>query len=113
MTRDEILAQILTIFEKEFEIKDPRLDVNLGEAYDFDSIDALELLGEIEKMLGSELTRQEKRTPWKSGTSIRSVTTWNGWPEAEDSEGAPNGKPRGHYGRIGHKPDRAYPRRDH
>jgi len=69
MTRDEILAQILTIFETEFEIKDPRLDVNLGEAYDFDSIDALELLGEIEKMLGSELTRQEK----KDAMEIRNI----------------------------------------
>lgn len=69
MTRDEILAQILTIFETEFEIKAPRLDVNLGEAYDFDSIDALELLGEIEKMLGSELTRQEK----KDAMEIRNI----------------------------------------
>lgn len=69
MTRDEILAKILTIFEKEFEIKDPALDVNLGEAYDFDSIDALELLGEIEKMLGSELARQEK----KDAMEIRNI----------------------------------------
>jgi acyl carrier protein len=69
MTRDDILAKILTIFEREFEIKDPQLDVNLGEAYEFDSIDALELLGEIEKMLGSELTRQEK----KDAMEIRNI----------------------------------------
>jgi len=60
MTRDEIKTNILRIFETEFEISHPGLDDNLTEEHDFDSIDALELLGEIEKMLGSELTRQEK-----------------------------------------------------
>ncbi|MGM0426604.1 MAG: phosphopantetheine-binding protein [Thermodesulfobacteriota bacterium] len=69
MTRDEILTRILSVFEQEFEIKDPGLDENLTEAYEFDSIDALELLGEIEKMLGSELSRQEK----KESMEIRTV----------------------------------------
>ena len=49
MTRDEIKKNILHIFETEFEIVDPGLDDNLTEEHDFDSIDALELLGEIEK----------------------------------------------------------------
>lgn len=69
MTRDEILKRILTIFEQEFEIKAPGLDENLTETYEFDSIDALELLGEIETMLGSELTRQEK----KDSMEIRTI----------------------------------------
>ena len=69
MTRDEIIKNILQIFETEFEIVDPGLDDNLTEEHDFDSIDALELLGEIEKMLGSELTRQEK----KDSMEIRTV----------------------------------------
>ena len=69
MTRDEIKKNILQIFETEFEISDPGLDDNLSEEHDFDSIDALELLGEIEKMLGSELTRQEK----KAAMEIRTV----------------------------------------
>ena len=69
MTRDEIKTKILLIFENEFEIVNPGLDDNLTEEHDFDSIDALELLGEIEKMLGSELTRQEK----KDAMEIRTV----------------------------------------
>jgi len=69
MTRNEIEANILKIFETEFEISNPGLDDNLTEEHDFDSIDALELLGEIEKMLGSELTRQEK----KDAMEIRTV----------------------------------------
>ena len=69
MTRDEIKKNILQIFETEFEIVGPGLDDNLTEEHDFDSIDALELLGEIEKMLGSELTRQEK----KDAMEIRTV----------------------------------------
>lgn len=69
MTRDEIKKNILQIFETEFEIVNPGLDDNLTEEHDFDSIDALELLGEIEKMLDSELTRQEK----KAAMEIRTV----------------------------------------
>ncbi len=57
------------VFEKEFEIVNPGLDDNLTEDHDFDSIDALELLGEIEKMLDSELTRQEK----KDAMEIRTI----------------------------------------
>ena len=69
MTRDDIKINILKIFETEFEIVDPGVDDNLTEEHDFDSIDALELLGEIEKMLGSELTRQEK----KDSMEIRTI----------------------------------------
>ncbi|OIP89859.1 MAG: acyl carrier protein [Syntrophaceae bacterium CG2_30_49_12] len=61
MTRDEIMTQILSFFRKEFEIENPGLDDNLREKHGFDSIDAIELLLKIEKMLGSELSHEEKK----------------------------------------------------
>ncbi len=61
MDRDTIKDKILTIFNEEFEIADPGLDDDLREVHGFDSIDAIELLREIEIMLDSELTRDEKK----------------------------------------------------
>lgn len=61
MTRQEIEKEVRSIFLREFEVENPELDVNLREAYGFDSIDAIELLLEIEKFLGSELTQEEKK----------------------------------------------------
>ncbi len=61
MTRDGIKSEIIRIFSEQFEIEDPGLDDDLREAYEFDSIDAIELLREIEILLGSELTRAEKK----------------------------------------------------
>ena len=61
MTRDEIRYTILKVFEEEFEIVDPGLDDDLREAHGFDSIDAIELLGEIENMLGYELSQEQKK----------------------------------------------------
>lgn len=61
MTRDEILSEVLRVFKEQFEITNPDLDENLREAYEFDSIDAIELLREIEVMLGAQLTRDEKK----------------------------------------------------
>jgi acyl carrier protein len=69
MTRDEVVSQILTIFAEKFEVDQPDLDVNIGEAYEFDSIDAIELLREIEIMLASELSRDEK----KKAMDIRTI----------------------------------------
>lgn len=69
MTREEIVAEIKRIFREEFEIEDPGLDDNLREKYHFDSIDAIELLVEIEKMLHSELTQEEK----KGAMDIRTI----------------------------------------
>ena len=69
MTREEILAEIIRIFHDEFEIDQPGLDDNLREKYHFDSIDAIELLVEIEKMLHSELTQEEK----KGAMDIRTI----------------------------------------
>ncbi|MBN2124346.1 MAG: acyl carrier protein [Deltaproteobacteria bacterium] len=61
MKRDEIQSRILRIFREQFEIRDPGLDEDLRELYEFDSIDAIELLREIELMLGFKLTREDKK----------------------------------------------------
>jgi len=61
MTRDEIQSEVLRVFKEQFEIASPDLDENLREAYEFDSIDAIELLREIEVLLGTHLTREEKK----------------------------------------------------
>ena len=69
MNREQIEKQVLQTFHQLFEVENPEMDVNLREAYEFDSIDAIELLGEIEKMLDSELTRDEK----KQAMEIRTI----------------------------------------
>jgi acyl carrier protein len=61
VTRDTIIADLRRIFREEFEIENPGLDEDLREAHGFDSIDAIELLREIEEMLGSELSQEEKK----------------------------------------------------
>jgi acyl carrier protein len=60
MERDQIKAELLRIFRTLFEIENPGLDEDLREVYEFDSIDAIELLREIEVMLDTVLTRAEK-----------------------------------------------------
>ena len=62
MTREEIQIEIQKILEDEFEIENAGMDDNLREKYHFDSIDAIQLLSEIEDLLGSELTLEEKTT---------------------------------------------------
>jgi acyl carrier protein len=69
MTRQEIEKEIKNIFLREFEVENPGMDDNLREAYGFDSIDAIELLLEIEKLLGFELTQEEK----KQAMEIRTI----------------------------------------
>lgn len=78
MTRDKIKAEILRIFKDEFEIENPGLDEELGEKYEFDSIDAIELLREIEVFLATELTRDEK----KQAMDIRTVNDIINYVEA-------------------------------
>jgi acyl carrier protein len=70
MTRDEIEQAIFHIFENQFEIENPGVDDDLREVHEFDSIDAIELLREIEILLGVQLTREEK----KAGMDIRTIT---------------------------------------
>lgn len=69
MKRDAIEAAIMRIFEEKFEIVDPRADDNLRDAYEFDSIDAVELLHEIEILLDTQLTQAEK----KNAMEIRTI----------------------------------------
>ena len=69
MTRDEIKTAIIKIFSEQFEIDNPGLDDDLREIHEFDSIDAIELLREIEILLDSELTRAEK----KNAMEIRTI----------------------------------------
>lgn len=61
LTRKEILYDLIRIFRENFEIDNPDTDDDLREEYEFDSIDAIELLVEIEKMLGFALTQEEKK----------------------------------------------------
>ena len=61
MTREEITLKLLDILQREFEIVNPGLDDNLREAFGFDSVDAIELLLEIERLLNFELTHEEKK----------------------------------------------------
>ena len=72
MTKEEITREILTIFRKEFEIENPDLDADLRESYEFDSVDAIELLIGIERFMKSELTHDEKKLAMEIRT-IRQV----------------------------------------
>jgi acyl carrier protein len=69
MTREELQSEILKILFREFEIENPDLDYDLREKYEFDSIDAIELLVEIENLLKTELTQEEK----KQAMEIRTI----------------------------------------
>ncbi len=69
MTRDEISSEIIRIFRDQFEIENPGLDDDLRDTHEFDSIDAIELLREIEVILGSELSQAEK----KNAMEIRTI----------------------------------------
>jgi len=69
LTRDQLKEHILTILAEDFEFKDLKLDDNLRDAHGFDSIDAIELLAKIEKVLGFSLTRAEK----EAAMEIRTV----------------------------------------
>lgn len=69
MRRDEIILELTRIFQDVFEFKNPNPDDNLREVHGFDSIDAIELLREIEIMLGSRLSRDEK----KKAMDIRTI----------------------------------------
>ena len=69
MTHEEIQSEILKIFDEKFEIENPGLDDDLNKDHGFDSIDAIELLVEIEKMLETKLTQKEK----KQAMNIRTI----------------------------------------
>ena len=69
MQRDVIKNEILRIFREQFEIENPGPDENLAEVYEFDSIDAIELLKELEELLDTELSREEQ----KAAMEIRTI----------------------------------------
>ena len=69
MTRQEIEREVKTIFQREFEIENPGINDDLRETYEFDSIDAIELLLAIENFLGYEITQEEK----KQAINIRTI----------------------------------------
>lgn len=77
MSRDEITKRLLTIFSEKFEIDDPGLDEDLREAHEFDSIDAIELLREIEIMLETKLSQEQK----KLAMDIRTINQIVGYVE--------------------------------
>jgi len=60
MNRDELQEKILNILTEDFEFENPGLNDNLRDDHGFDSIDAIELLGKIELILGCSLTWEEK-----------------------------------------------------
>jgi acyl carrier protein len=69
MNREEITSELMRIFSEEFEIENPGLDEDLSQKYEFDSIDAIELLVAIEQMLGVKLSQNEK----KQAMGIRTI----------------------------------------
>jgi acyl carrier protein len=69
MTREEIQAEIIAICCREFEMENPDPDDDLREKFGFDSIDGIELLIQIEKMLKTALTQEEK----KQSLNIRTI----------------------------------------
>ena len=69
MTRQENELEVKTIFQREFEIENPGMNDDLREKYEFDSIDAIELLLSIENFLGYEITQEEK----KQAINIRTI----------------------------------------
>jgi acyl carrier protein len=69
MTREDIEEKILRILRDSFEIEQPNLDDDLRECYGFDSIDAIELIVAIERLLQRDLAQEVK----KQAMDIRTV----------------------------------------
>ncbi|WP_020585943.1 acyl carrier protein [Desulfobacter curvatus] len=62
MDREEIQTTIINFIETNFEMSDVGLDDDLNAVHGFDSIDAIELLREIETLMDAKLTRDEEET---------------------------------------------------
>ena len=90
MTKDQITDAILEIFRREFEMENPGLDDDLRETGDFDSVDAIELLLEIERLLKSELTHEEKQMAME----IRTIRQVIDYVELMAAEREDNGNPQ-------------------
>jgi len=61
LEREFILNELFRIFNEKFEISNPGTDDDLREDHEFDSIDAIELLVEIERILGFSLSQEQKK----------------------------------------------------
>ncbi|MFP4214095.1 MAG: acyl carrier protein [Desulfohalobiaceae bacterium] len=61
MERQEIQTKIYKVFREQFEIKDPGLHDDLRTMHGFDSIDAIELLIELEKLFHISLDQELKK----------------------------------------------------
>ncbi|MFO8031427.1 MAG: acyl carrier protein [Desulfohalobiaceae bacterium] len=61
MNREEIKSEIYRVFREQFEIEDPGLHDDLRTMHGFDSIDAIELLVELEKMFHISLDQELKK----------------------------------------------------
>ena len=60
MAGEELQEKILAILVNDFEFETPGLNDNLRDDHGFDSIDAIELLAKIEKIMGFSIAREEK-----------------------------------------------------
>ena len=69
MDREEIQTTIINFIETSFEMSDVGLDDDLNAVHGFDSIDAIELLREIETLMETKLTRDEE----EGAMTIRTV----------------------------------------
>jgi acyl carrier protein len=81
MTKEQIQEEVLAIFSREFEMENPGLDDDLRAGGEFDSVDAIELLLEIERYLKTELTHEEKQMAMEIRT-IRQIIDYI-WRMAE------------------------------
>ncbi len=82
MTRNDIKNKIINVFKQNFEIQDPKLEDDIRDCYGFDSIDAIELLSEIETLLGTKLTREEKENAFE----LRNIRQILGYVETVASQ---------------------------
>jgi acyl carrier protein len=82
MPRDELQKKILTILTEDFEFENPGLDDNLRDDHGFDSIDAIELLGKIELILGYKLSWEEK----EKAMAIRTINDILNYIEKIDAD---------------------------
>ncbi len=78
LSRETIQQELMKVFEKNFEIENPDPNDDLRGKYEFDSIDAIELLVEIENLLGFKLTQEEK----KDAMEIRTINDIYDYMEA-------------------------------
>ena len=94
MRRDQIRTALLRIFRDKFQIVNPGLDENLRDAHEFDSIDAVELLHEIELLLDSKLTQAEKKSAMDIRTLNQIIDYIEALAAARSTPGAPEGAER-------------------